>query len=347
MTDEEFQIVKMCVDEILTEDTSRQRVTMNGTISQLHKGGGTNKTSDQRPVALLNSVYQLLNYVINERLKKIVEPANILEPGQGGGGKDVASALTCKRCTSSNRKLGDRAREFIESPLTLQTPSTLCLKQRSGSGALGVSFTDKVDGKLATQAHHVMQITSEHTSNFAASMQETVAKNQELEKQVEQFMAAASVEQGGERGVSLYGLIVEHFGRWVCSHERPARQEAPGVPRQCSRAVDTCGELQAKNSTLQVQTQHTQQFPQTVFSVRESRQATITQQGNNTFVGNFATCGDGGGVTGSMHSMHSVQHTMGYRPQQEQQMPFWEAQSPSGSFQVGGMLGMTSDGGSQ
>jgi len=30
-------------------------------------------------------VYQLLNHVINERLKKIVEPANILEPGQGEG----------------------------------------------------------------------------------------------------------------------------------------------------------------------------------------------------------------------------------------------------------------------
>jgi len=38
MTDEKFQIVKMWVNEILTEDTSRQRETM--TISQLHKGGG-------------------------------------------------------------------------------------------------------------------------------------------------------------------------------------------------------------------------------------------------------------------------------------------------------------------
>jgi hypothetical protein len=47
MTDEEFQIVKMWVNEILTEATCRQRSTMNGTISQLHKGGGTNKTSDQ------------------------------------------------------------------------------------------------------------------------------------------------------------------------------------------------------------------------------------------------------------------------------------------------------------
>ena len=85
MTDEEFQIVKTRVNEILTEDTSRLRETMNGTVSQLYKGGGTNRPSDQLPVFLLNSVYQLLNHVINERLKKILEPANILEPGQGGG----------------------------------------------------------------------------------------------------------------------------------------------------------------------------------------------------------------------------------------------------------------------
>jgi len=85
ITEEEFHIVKMWVNQILTEDTSRQRETMNGTILQLHKGGGTNRPSDQRPVVLQNSVYQLLNYVINEQLKKIVEPANILEPGQGGG----------------------------------------------------------------------------------------------------------------------------------------------------------------------------------------------------------------------------------------------------------------------
>jgi len=61
MTDEKFQLVKMWVKEILTEDTSRQRETMNSTILELHKGGGTNKPSDQRPVVLLNSVYPLLN----------------------------------------------------------------------------------------------------------------------------------------------------------------------------------------------------------------------------------------------------------------------------------------------
>ena len=85
MTNEKFQIVQMWVNEILTEDTSRQRETINSTVLQLHKGGGTNRPTDQRPVVLLNSVYQLLNYVLNERLRKIVESANILEPGQGGG----------------------------------------------------------------------------------------------------------------------------------------------------------------------------------------------------------------------------------------------------------------------
>jgi len=79
------------VNEILTLpektiDTARQsRSTMNGTICQLHKGGSTNKRSDQRPVVLLNNGYELLNYIINERLKRIVEQTNVLEPGQGGG----------------------------------------------------------------------------------------------------------------------------------------------------------------------------------------------------------------------------------------------------------------------
>jgi len=44
---------------------------------------------------LLSSGYQLLKYIINERLKRIVKPANVLEPGQGGGrqGRSVAIHL--------------------------------------------------------------------------------------------------------------------------------------------------------------------------------------------------------------------------------------------------------------
>jgi len=52
MSDEEFLIVQAWVNEILTlpgkpiDTTSHSQSTMNGTISQLHKGGSTNKTSD-------------------------------------------------------------------------------------------------------------------------------------------------------------------------------------------------------------------------------------------------------------------------------------------------------------
>jgi len=93
MSGEEFLIVQAWVNEILTLpektiDTERQsRSAMHGTISQLHKGGSTNKTSAQKPVVLLSSGYQLLNYIINERRKRIVEQTNVLEPGQGGAGR--------------------------------------------------------------------------------------------------------------------------------------------------------------------------------------------------------------------------------------------------------------------
>jgi len=70
MSDEEFLIVQAWVNQILTlpektiDTACQSRSTMNVTISQHHKGGSTNKTSDQRPVVLLNSGYQLLNYTI-------------------------------------------------------------------------------------------------------------------------------------------------------------------------------------------------------------------------------------------------------------------------------------------
>ena len=54
-------------------------------VALLHKGGdSTDRTGDYRPVVLLNSLFQLISYVIQERLVRIVEGSNILEPGQGG-----------------------------------------------------------------------------------------------------------------------------------------------------------------------------------------------------------------------------------------------------------------------
>jgi len=128
--------------------------------------------SDQRPVVFLKSVYQRLNYVINEWLNKIVEPANILQPGQGGSRqgrcisinmqkvhliqqearrqgkrvyrvdfdlKDTFNAMSqaalwqMMKMFTIQMLLGERARVFIESTLTLKTPSTPFLKQHSGT----------------------------------------------------------------------------------------------------------------------------------------------------------------------------------------------------------------------
>jgi len=95
--------VQAWVKEILTlpkktiNTARKSQSTMNGTISQVHKGGSSNRTSDQRPVMLLNSVYQLLNYIINERLKRIVEQAYILKPGQGGGRQSRSESIKMQK----------------------------------------------------------------------------------------------------------------------------------------------------------------------------------------------------------------------------------------------------------
>ena len=122
--------MKAWVNEILTlsektiDTACQSRSTMNGTISQLHKGGSTNKMSDQRPVGkpevLLDSVYQLLNYIINEQLTRIVEQANVLETGW------MQAGLKCKyymkKCTLSRFKPTDKESEAIESTSTSETP---------------------------------------------------------------------------------------------------------------------------------------------------------------------------------------------------------------------------------
>jgi len=104
MLEKEFLIVQAWVKEILTLpektiEADRQSM-VKGSFSQLHKGGRTNKTSDPRPVVLFSSWYELrlLNYTIIERLKRIVEQANVFEPGQGG------RRHTGSKCTHQHAK---------------------------------------------------------------------------------------------------------------------------------------------------------------------------------------------------------------------------------------------------
>jgi len=78
-------------------------------------------------------VYQLLKYVINEQLKKmIVQTANILGPGQGGGRQGRCVGTNMQKMHFIQQEVRDRAREFIGSTLTLKTTSTPYLKQHSG-----------------------------------------------------------------------------------------------------------------------------------------------------------------------------------------------------------------------
>ncbi len=58
---------------------------MTGILSLLHKGGPmADQPSHWRPVVLLNSMNQLLVYIVNERLTEMVEDERILTQAQGG-----------------------------------------------------------------------------------------------------------------------------------------------------------------------------------------------------------------------------------------------------------------------
>jgi len=107
MSDEKFLLVQAWLNEILTLpekpiDTARQsRSTMDGTISQLHKGGSTNKTS------------------------------NLLEPEQGGGRQGRSVNINVPKIHFVTMKPTDKESESIESTSTSETPSMQCRRQLS------------------------------------------------------------------------------------------------------------------------------------------------------------------------------------------------------------------------
>ena len=89
MSTEEKEILRLWINEILTTGRYIPRnvkaETRNGTIVLLHKNGDTtDKSSDWRPVVLLNTLSQLVDHVLESRLRRIVEQCGILEPGQSG-----------------------------------------------------------------------------------------------------------------------------------------------------------------------------------------------------------------------------------------------------------------------
>jgi hypothetical protein len=87
-TSTERSIILQWIHEVLTTDNPGHKLSVkevHGLVTLLHKGGGsTVRAENYSPVVLLNSLFQLISYIIQERLVRIVEGSNILEPGQRG-----------------------------------------------------------------------------------------------------------------------------------------------------------------------------------------------------------------------------------------------------------------------
>ena len=83
-----LEIIRTWANQVLTLGPQPRRITLeqlNGTISLLHKGtGSTDRTSDWRPVVLLNTINHCVAHIINERLTNILETSGIFESGQAG-----------------------------------------------------------------------------------------------------------------------------------------------------------------------------------------------------------------------------------------------------------------------
>jgi hypothetical protein len=87
-TSTERSVILHWINEVLTSEEPDRKLSItevHALVALLHKGGGsTVREENYRPVALLNRLFQLVSYIIQERLVRIVEGSNILEPGQGG-----------------------------------------------------------------------------------------------------------------------------------------------------------------------------------------------------------------------------------------------------------------------
>ncbi len=89
---EQLKVIQEWLNEILATGEIVTEVTeedMTGILSLLHKGDPmTDQPSHWRPVVLLNSMNQLLAYIINERLMELVEHERILTQAQGSFRQD-------------------------------------------------------------------------------------------------------------------------------------------------------------------------------------------------------------------------------------------------------------------
>jgi len=73
-----------------------------------------NRRELESSVVLLNSEYQLLNYIIDKGLKRIVEQANVSGPEQGRGRQGrIVNMIDISKCILLNAKPTDKESESV------------------------------------------------------------------------------------------------------------------------------------------------------------------------------------------------------------------------------------------
>ncbi len=87
MSPEQLRVIQLWLNEVLPEGKPITKVTekeMTGKMTILHRRGSkTDLSCHWRPVVLLNCTSQLITYIVNERLKEMVETTYILSQSQG------------------------------------------------------------------------------------------------------------------------------------------------------------------------------------------------------------------------------------------------------------------------
>ena len=98
---EQLKVIQNWLNEILMTGNITTKVTeedMIDVLSLLHKGGPlADQPSHWRPVVLLNTMNQLVAYIVNERLTELVEQGRLLTQDQGGFRQDKSIDInSCK-----------------------------------------------------------------------------------------------------------------------------------------------------------------------------------------------------------------------------------------------------------
>jgi hypothetical protein len=117
MPPEQLKVIQQWLNDILKTGEIVAKVTeedMTGVLSLLHKGGPlADQPTHWRPVVLLNSMNQLLAYIINERLMELVEHERILTQAQGGFRQDKSTDINACKLYGLTREAQRLKRRFL------------------------------------------------------------------------------------------------------------------------------------------------------------------------------------------------------------------------------------------